>query len=277
MGAVRLVVADIDRMQSFYETSIGLQPIGSDGDTVSLGVDGRSVVELVNVPGAQTRPHPTTGLFHLAVLVPSRVELARAIQRVVDSGWSFTGASDHLVSEAMYLDDPEGNGIEIYRDRPRQQWRTNGELKMATLPLDIDSIMEEGASKGPATQTMAAGTRIGHVHLQVANIPEAESFYCDLVGFDVMVRSYPGALFVSAGGYHHHIGLNTWASAGARPAEPGTRGLHSFDVTLPSPDAISEIEQRVKEKGLPAIRQGPLLELTDPSGNRVRLAAAFDN
>jgi catechol 2,3-dioxygenase len=273
MGAVRLVVADRARMQAFYEQSIGLQILERRGNEVWLGVKDDALVSLIHNPDAPARPRPSTGLFHLAVLVPSRPELARAIRRVVDSGWSFTGASDHLVSEAMYLDDPEGNGIEIYRDRPRSEWVTNGELKMATLPLDIDGIMDELPADAAGSGQMAEGTKMGHVHLQVADIPSSESFYCRVLGFDATVRSYPGALFVSAGGYHHHIGLNVWGSAGASPPNKGARGMDAFEITLPSHAALDELEARVETANIPVERSDAQLRLADPSGNRVVITA----
>jgi catechol 2,3-dioxygenase len=266
LGAVRLTVGDLDRMSGFYQTALGLPVIDSTVDSVRLGTDRGAAVELVLHPDAPPRPPGTTGLFHLAVLVPSRLELARAIRRVVDAEWGFTGASDHLVSEAMYLDDPEGNGIEIYRDRPRQEWRRNqnGELAMATLPLDVDDIVGELTRDPEPAPIAAPDTHIGHVHLQVRDIPEAEEFYNGLIGFDVMVRSYPGALFVSAGGYHHHLGLNTWASAGAPPPPEGARGLDRFEIVVPDGSDLDKIEGMVSS----AERTDEGLLVTDPSHNR---------
>src|SRR5262249_17342915 len=154
-------------------------------------------------------------------------ELARALERVARAGWAFTGASDHLVSEALYLRDPEGNGIEIYRDRPRDEWRrVDGDIEMATLPLDLAGLMAEAPEDPEAG--MPAGPRRGHVHLQVADLVAAEAFSHGVLGFDVTVRSSPGALFLSAGGYHHHVGLNTWAGEGIPAPPPGARGLRSF-------------------------------------------------
>ena len=220
MGTVELTVGDLDRMQQFYERAIGLETIERSGDRARLGVaGGEPLVELIGDADAPAAPARASGLFHLALLVPDRPSLAQAVSRVIDSGWNFTGASDHFVSEAMYLDDPEGNGIELYRDRPRDEWGyEGGELRMGTVPLDLDDLMrqlpEERAGNG-----MPAGTTMGHVHLKVAEIPGAGAFYEGLLGFDVTVRSYPSALFLSAGGYHHHLGMNIWASAGA-PAPP---------------------------------------------------------
>jgi catechol 2,3-dioxygenase len=247
IGRVRLRVADADRVRSYYERTIGLR-----ADGLSLGVDGTSLIELIDDPGAPPAPPGSTGLFHLAILVPDRPSLARAVRRVVDSGQRFTGASDHFVSEALYLRDPEGNGIEIYCDRPRSEWEygPGGELKMGTVALDLDSVLDElpeGDDPG-----MPDGTRIGHVHLHVADLRPAESFYAGELGLDVTVRSYPGALFLSRDGYHHHLGLNTWQGEGAPPPPPGARGLEEYELLLPAADESVVV---------------------DPSGNRVRLLA----
>ena len=235
MGAVTLTVADLDALAAFYRHTIGLEEQRREGVTVELGAPGSAepLVRLVGDPAAPPRPNRTTGLFHLAVLVPSRAELARALNRVQAAGWRFTGASDHLVSEALYLDDPEGNGIEIYRDRPREEWSrdADGNLRMATLPMDVEGVLGS-AEPGDAGVGMPEGTTIGHVHLQVRSIPEADDFYTGALGFDATVRGYPGALFVSAGGYHHHLGLNTWAGEGAPPPPPGARGLRSYEIVL---------------------------------------------
>jgi catechol 2,3-dioxygenase len=246
IGRVRLRVADADRARSYYETTIGLREV--DG---GLGAD-TPLVELIDDPEAPPAPPGSTGLFHLAILVPDRPALARAVQRVVQSGQRFTGASDHFVSEALYLRDPEGNGIEIYRDRPRSEWEyePSGELRMGTVALDVESVMSE-LPEGDDTG-MPSGTRVGHVHLHVADLGTAESFYAGSLGLDVTVRSYPGALFLSHGGYHHHVGLNTWQGEGAPAPPPGSRGLEDFELLLPG------VDESV---------------LADPSGNRVRVLA----
>jgi catechol 2,3-dioxygenase len=273
LAAVELRVADLDRVQAFYEHVLGLRAVERDGDVVRLGAESdRPLVELHGVPGATPRPRRATGLFHLAILVPSRPELARALNRVVDMGASLTGASDHLVSEALYLDDPEGNGIEIYRDRRREEWTyEDGVLRMATLPLDVDGVMSEmPAGEDPG---MAPGTRIGHVHLQVSDVAETDAFYSGLLGFDVTVRTYPGALFMSAGGYHHHIGANTWNSAGAPAPGAESRGLRRFEVVVPDAAELERIERRFEAAGLPVQHDGDALLLADPSGNRVLVRA----
>jgi catechol 2,3-dioxygenase len=267
MGAVRLRVADLGAMRGFYERAIGLEPLEDHGERVGLGAGGSVLVELLSAPGAPPRPRRTTGLFHLALLVPDRGRLGAALRRISEAGWGLTGASDHLVSEALYTQDPEGNGIEIYRDRPREEWRTrdDGELAMDSLPLDLPSVAAEGEGAGP----MDAATVMGHVHLNVADIPASEAFYSGLLGFDVTVRTYPGALFASVGGYHHHLGLNTWAGEGAPAAEPGSRGLESFDVVVPSGDEIDAIAGRLEAAGEPFERANGSLRVADPSSNVV--------
>ena len=251
VGAVRLNVADLDRQQAFSERVLGLRTIAREEEAIArLGADGTAFLELAGRPGAPLRPPRTSGLFHFAVLVPDRPALAASLRRIADAGWRLSGASDHLVSEALYLSDPEGNGIEIYRDRPREEWpREGGEIQMATMPLDLGSLLEEPET---ADGGVPAGTRIGHVHLQVGDLDAEEAFWQGDVGLDVTVRSYPGALFMSAGGYHHHVGLNTWAGEGVPAPPPGALGLDYFELVVPG-------------------REGDPQRLTGPSGAGVVL------
>ena len=273
IGKVRLRVADIDALTEFYERVVGLRGVERDGDIARLGAEGgEPLVELVSTPGASPAPSYSTGLFHMAILVPDRPELARSLRRVIEQGWRLTGASDHLVSEALYLRDPEGNGIEIYRDRPRDHWgHSNGELQMATLPLDLDDVLADEGSGGPANG-MPPGTTMGHVHLRVADIPAAEAFYHRALGLEVMVRSYPGALFVAAGGYHHHIGLNTWETQGAPAPPEGSLGLDRYELVLPDENERDAAAGRVGEIGDPMHTDDGVLA-RDPSGNHVLLTA----
>jgi catechol 2,3-dioxygenase len=265
---VRLRVADLDRQREFYERAIGLGALDDAEDVIRLGIDGTVVVELVANSAAGPRPPRTTGLFHLAILVPGRAALAGALARLAATGWGLTGASDHLVSEALYLNDPEGNGIEIYRDRPRSEWRYDGGgLQMSTLPLDLDGLMTEVDAAAAPEAGMDPGTRIGHVHLNVADIREAEEFYAGALGFDVTVRGYPGALFLSTGGYHHHIGVNTWAGPGAPPPPPDSRGLVWFELTNGDEATADGLRTRLQGAGA-EIEDTPTGLLTsDPSGN----------
>jgi catechol 2,3-dioxygenase len=236
IGRVSLTVRDLDRSVLFYRDVLGFTALGSDiggaaSTAITLGpAGGRGLIELHENTGAVPRPKRTTGLYHFAILVPSRAALGRSLRRLFDKRWPLTGASDHLVSEALYLDDPDGLGIEIYRDRPRAEWPiSNGQLAMATDPLDLQGVYDEPG----AESTMAgldAGTVIGHVHLHVPNLATAEQLYCGRIGFKPTVRGYPGALFVAAGGYHHHLGLNTWTGVGAPPPPENAVGLRSFTI-----------------------------------------------
>src|SRR3954471_15837835 len=262
VGPVRLTVTDPDRAQAFYERTIGLRPLEERDSALRLGPEGGApLVELVGEPDAPPRPGGTTGLFHQAILFPTRADLAQALHRVIDSGWRLTGASDHLVSEALYLDDPEGNGIELYRDRPREEWRREGgELQMATLPLDLQNLIGELHGAEEQAGGAPVGARIGHVHLNVGDLAAAEAFYNGALGFDVTVRGYPGALFLSAGGYHHHIGLNTWAGEGAPPPPAGSRGMRWFQVELPSGADVDAAADRLERAGAdPARENGAVL------------------
>jgi catechol 2,3-dioxygenase len=275
LGPVALTVSDLAASRQFYEQAIGLQALDRDDGTVAMAAqDGRPLVVLHGDSTAPGLDRRKTGLFHLAILLPSRLDLAFALARLAEARWPLDGASDHLVSEALYLSDPDGNGIEIYRDRPRDEWAyENGALQMSTLPLDLRDVLGE-LSQATGPQTVApAGTTMGHVHLQVSDIPEAEAFYNGVLGFDVMVRGYPGALFVSAGGYHHHLGLNTWHSAGSGPPAPGSVGLRHYEVQLPDSAELAAVLGRVRAAGIDTadVQGGTLVR--DPSGNGVRLTA----
>jgi catechol 2,3-dioxygenase len=281
MGTVSLTVRDLARSRQFYEQALGLH--GTETREGALALSAPGGAPLVELRGEQSAPalnRRATGLYHLAILFPSRRDLAFALARLSAARWPLDGASDHLVSEALYLSDPDGNGIELYRDRPRADWqRRNGELAMATLPLEIDSLVAE-LSDSPSLQRHAPqGTTIGHVHLQVSDLAAAEVFYSGVLGFDVVVRGYPGALFVSAGGYHHHLGLNTWHSAGASPPAPGAIGLRSFEVIVPDSAELDRLRERIEAAGLQAEPGASepaedAIAVRDPSGNRVLLRTA---
>jgi catechol 2,3-dioxygenase len=216
-----------------------------------------------------------TGLYHFAILVPSRRDLARALRRLVAADTVMQGAADHGVSEALYLADSDGNGIEIYRDRPRTEWPyAAGQLRMGADPLDLDGLLAEARSGNGAG--LAAGTVIGHVHLHVSRLAEAERFYVGVLGFDLMQRYGPSALFVSAGGYHHHIGLNTWAGVGAPPPPPGAIGLRHFDVLLPDAAALLDVEQRLTAEALPIEPAADGFIVRDPSRNAIHFTRGTD-
>ncbi|MGH2874050.1 MAG: VOC family protein, partial [Solirubrobacteraceae bacterium] len=272
LGPVRLTVSDLGRARAFYEQVLGLRTrtLGDDGMAFGPpGPDAPALVELRADAFARRLDRRATGLFHLAILLPSRADLGHALLRIAQRRWPLDGASDHLVSEALYLSDPDGNGIELYHDRPRSKWRYDGgALQMATLPLDLGDVAgaagqpvpgAKGAPPGGghwAQETVPAGTTIGHVHLQVADLRETEAFYHGLLGFDVVVRGYPGALFVSAGGYHHHIGLNTWNSRGSGPPSPGSIGLRSYAIVLPDADELKRVLARLRAADVPVLDGG---------------------
>ena len=247
MGVVELTISDLERSLGYYRDSIGLELLSSEGGEASLGAGGTELLHLVEEPGA--RPADGyTGLFHFALLVPERADLAHWLAHAAREGVSLTGASDHFVSEALYLRDPDHHGIEIYWDRPRALWE--GQVsRMGTWPLDLDGLLAE--TPGAPFEGLAPGTTMGHVHLRVANVDDTVRFYRDVLGLDLMTQLGPQAAFLSAGGYHHHLGANTWESAGAPPAPAGTASLRRFTIVVPGGEAKT---------------------LTDPSGNVLVLA-----
>jgi catechol 2,3-dioxygenase len=270
IGTVHLTVADLAGTAAFYRTVMGFRSVEDDG-TVGLSASGTPPHDLVlhpagvdRVAGAGRERRRTAGLYHFAILLPDRAHLARALRHLIESETPIEGASDHAVSEAVYLHDPEGNGIEIYADRPRERWPSRGgRLEMTTKALALDDLFRSGPG---GWEGMPEGTRIGHIHLRVNDLARAEAFYAEILGFDVMVRAYAGALFVAAGGYHHHIGLNTWAGP-LPPADPGAPGLRYFTVVLPDPGAAGVIAARARADRIDA-RPGENggLMLRDPDG-----------
>jgi catechol 2,3-dioxygenase len=272
---VHLTVSDLGRALVFYRETLGFAVLRETRDSADLGVGSRRLVSLAYRPGAVRKPPHTTGLYHFAVLLPSRADLARAVQRLIETRYPIEGASDHLVSEALYLADPDGNGIEIYADRPRSAWPyRNGRLQMATLALDLQGLMGELASEPRSWESLPDGTRIGHIHLHVADLRAAEAFYRDVLGFDLMLHYGVSASFLSAGGYHHHIGLNTWAGVGA-PAPPASAvGLRWFTVAVPDEAAVESIRRRAQTAGVPIEEQSEGMALRDPSGNKMLVTVA---
>lgn len=266
MGPVRLAVHDLDASVAFYERALGFRVHRRDARHAELGADD-VLLALDAAPDAPPRPTRTSGLFHVAYLVPTRRDLATWLRHAVDAGIPLEGASDHLVSEAIYLSDPDGNGIEVYRDRPREEWPfTQGRLGMATLPLRIHDLLTEAEDWSGHS---AGGTRVGHVHLNVGDVAQAESFYRDRVGFDLMARYGEQASFVSAGGYHHHVAFNTWTGRGAPPAPEGSLGLREYTVELAEPADLDALARRIPD----ANDERGALHARDPSGNAVRFVA----
>ena len=276
MTVVHLTIADLARSIAFYETRVGLRVNHRGPEQATLGVDGRDLVTLVESPGAR-RAVGATGLYHFAILVPSRVDLARSLRHFIDTNTEMQGFADHGVSEALYLADPDGNGIENYRDRPREEWIYAGaELRMGVDPLDLGNLLAELESQPPATTAtrLPAGTLMGHVHLQVSRLDEAERFYVGILGLDITARYTTHALFVSAGGYHHHLGLNTWLGVGA-PAPPnGAIGLRHFEITLSNHAAREAVLERLRVAGVEIQDHAGDPLVRDPSANALVLRVA---
>jgi catechol 2,3-dioxygenase len=276
MGAVHLGVSDLVRSLDYYERAIGLSVLSRDAGRASLGVvleDVRNVelLELIELPGA--RPADGyAGLYHFALLVPRRPDLARWLAHAARERVALTGASDHFVSEAIYLSDPDHHGIEIYWDRPRAQWE--GQVnRMGTWPLDVDSLLGElDDPRAEPFDGLPAGTTMGHVHLRVADVQATVGFYRDVLGFGLTAQLGPQAAFLSAGGYHHHVGANVWESRGAPAAPNGTAALRLATIVLPSEDARARVLARVAAAGLPVAELEDLPTVRDPSGTVLGLA-----
>jgi catechol 2,3-dioxygenase len=270
IGAVHLTISDLRRSVRFYETHLGLSVHRRDDRTAWLGAGGADLLILSQCETAP-RVRGTTGLYHFAILVPSRADLARSLRRLIATETIMQGAADHGVSEALYLADEDGNGIEIYRDRPREQWPiAGGQLKMGADPLDLEALLAE-AGRADSGAVLPPATVIGHVHLHVSRLEEARAFYVDLLGFEVMQRYGPSALFVAAGGYHHHIGVNTWAGVGAPPPPPGAIGLKHFVVQLPDEAALAEVADRLRAAGITPEPHDDGLLIHDPANNAILL------
>ena len=273
IGRVRLQVADLARSVEYYERVIGLRTIDRSDVRAILGAHGDDapLLELHERAGARAVPRRgRLGLYHFAILLPDREALGRFVAHLSKTQ-TRAGASDHFVSEALYLYDPDGLGIEVYADRPREQWRVrNGEIEMTTVPLDLASLVR--AAGGEPWTGIPAGTRIGHVHLSVSDLPTADAFYHAAVGFDRMVWSYPGALFLSAGGYHHHLGTNTWAAESPVATDEDAR-LLEWELVVPSAGDVARVADSLVSAGHPVDREGADAVVRDPWGTRVRFVA----
>ncbi len=271
IGLVSLTVANLERSLTYYTEALGFAVLQRDGQTAILGAAETPLLALTELPGARRWPGYATGLYHFAILTPTRLDLARSLVHLLQVGLPFPGQADHAVSEALYLTDPDGNGIEIYRDRPRAEWAwRDGLVHMVTEPLDVRGLLAEATEHPAPWSGLPAGTRLGHMHLQVGDLAQAEAYYHDVLGFDI-TSHYPGALFISAGGYHHHLGLNIWQSRGAGPAPAGTAGLRYFTLELPSEAARAEVVERVKAAGLDYAEVAGAIAVFDPWRNVILL------
>lgn len=275
MGAATLGVADLARSIDFYTRVLGLHTLSQDGLQATLGAGQAPLLHLQEIPGAQPQPPYSTGLYHVAILLPTRADLGRVLINLSRTRYQVSGFSDHLVSEAIYLDDPDGNGLELYRDRPREQWNWDGSsVRMASDPIDLNGIVAEVEQPDAPFTGMPQGTTIGHMHLRVGDVAQAEAFYGGLIGFDVVAR-WPGALFISAGGYHHHLGLNTWHSRGAPPAPENAVGLRRFEIIVPDATAQAQVLARLESAAVPYQRDEDSAALfADPWHNHIALKTA---
>ncbi len=261
VGRVALCVADLDRLVDFYRSVIGLDVQSRLPDHATLGAGGTALLELHHAPDAPARGRTAAGLFHTAFRVPSREALGDALVRV-ESRWQLAGASDHLVSEALYLSDPEGNGVEVYCDRPRAEWPTREDrVEMDTLRLDLGPLRE--AAGDP--ERVHEGTDVGHVHLEVTDLSAARQFYVDALGLGLR-QEWDSASFVAAGGYHHHVGLNTW-NGQSTPA--GDRGLEWFELRVPDDGAFAAVRERLADWDVRETDDG--IALADPDGIGLRV------
>jgi catechol 2,3-dioxygenase len=259
MGLVELSVSDLDRSLAYWQDAIGLRVLSRENGTAELGAD-TPLVRFVEEPGARSA-QGFTGLFHVALLVPDRPSLGRFLAHTGREQLPLTGLSDHVVSEAIYLRDPDYHGIEVYADRPREQWEGQVSQRMTTIPLDTSSLLAEAGDA--EFDGLPDGTTVGHVHLCVRDVDETVGFYRDRLGMAVTAQAGDQAAFLSAGGYHHHLGGNTWETRGAEPAPEGTARLLRFTIVLPDSEEVQRVAERIGGT-----------EVRDPSGNPLVLVAA---
>jgi catechol 2,3-dioxygenase len=276
MGAVTLLVADLDGMIRFYRDAVTLELLSADGDTAVLGRAGRPIVILRHEPALRHAARGAAGLYHTAILFETQTALAAALYSTArNAPGTFTGSADHLVSEAFYFTDPEGNGVELYWDRVRTAWSwAHGQVKMDTTYLDpnhyVRAHLTEAALAGATARDAAS---VGHVHLSVGDVKTARAFYVDALGFDATASLGDTALFVSAGGYHHHMAMNVWESRGAGPRMPAL-GLGRIDLALPDADALGSLEERLRHHGFAVRDDGRTLSFDDPWNNALHAVVA---
>lgn len=269
IGAVRLKVRDLRAVSAFYQSVLGLTPVTTGEDRITLGTGGTPLLELVGDPKLAPLDPRQAGLFHTAFLMPARADLARWVAHVAEARVPLQGASDHIVSEALYLADPEGNGIEVYADRPISRWHDeSGKIRMSTDPLDVQDLLRSAG--GTAWTGFPEGGSVGHVHLQVGDTAEADRFYREVLGLDIAAR-YPGASFYGSGGYHHQLAGNVWNSrrAGMRPQRMA--GLDAVEIVVRSAADLAAITARVEGAGMESIKTNDGLTLHDPWGTAITL------
>ncbi|OLO39351.1 glyoxalase [Alkalihalophilus pseudofirmus] len=270
VGQVILKVQDLDRSLMFYQEVIGFKILDRTNRKANLTADGKTTLLSIEQPdNVIAKQGRTTGLYHFALLLPERQDLANIVNHFIEKRVPI-GSSDHLVSEALYLSDPDGNGIEIYIDRDPSEWNwNNGEVAMAVDPLDFENLLTSMENK--AWKGLPAGTVMGHIHLHVSELTKTEEFYNKGLGFEVVNRFGTQALFISTGKYHHHIGLNTWNGVGAPPPPVNSVGLESYTLILPNEETREEIIEQLKRIGSSVAEEQDYFVTTDPSGNRIHL------
>lgn len=277
MDAVTLRVGDLDTMAAYYGSAFALEPLEERGNGREvhrvLGRGTTPLLRLVHTPGLPAGDHRQAGLFHTALLFDDEAALAATVYRAVqDPRGQFTGSSDHLVSEAFYFTDPEGNGVELYTDRPREQWvHERGQIKMGSAWLDPNAYLRAHLTEAELGAAPSRSGRVGHVHLQVGDIAAARQFYVDALGLETTLTGFPGALFASAGGYHHHIAMNTWNSAGAGP-RAASLGLGEVAITVPGRGDLDALVARLQGASLPFADDGRSVTVADPWGTQVTVS-----
>jgi len=272
MTAVTLRVADLDAMTAYYRDGAALDVLSADGGVVTLGRGAEPVVILEHAPALRHASPHEAGLYHTAIVYDDESALAAAVYALASRyPRAFTGSSDHFVSEAFYFDDPEGNGVELYRDRPRTDWQWNGhEIAMGVVGLDPNAYLREHLTEEAVAEPRIGSARVGHIHLQVGDIRAAEEFYVGALGFDLTLRYGPSAAFASAGGYHHHIGMNTWRSVGAGRRTAGL-GLGRVAIQVPSREDVETAAARLAHYDVATRDDGRAIEFDDPWGTVVTI------
>ena len=275
MGPVTLRVADLETMTAYYRDAVALELLAAIGPSVTLGRGNTPAVILEHSPELKHASPSDAGLFHTAILFDTEEALAAAVYSVATKHPNtFTGSSDHLVSKAFYFTDPEGNGVELYWDRDRSAWSwTHGTIEMSTLYLDPNQFLRDNLTEHAALEPRIGGASVGHVHLQVGDVATAREFYVDRLGFETTASLGDTALFVSAGGYHHHMAMNTWNSRGAGPRRLAL-GLGRVDIEVPTPDDIGALTERMRHHGMQVQHDGQSVTFDDPWANTIKVAAA---
>lgn len=274
LGPVSLRIRNLAQSVRFYTEVVGLRMLRQHGRIAELTADGKRplliIEEVQDLVISQTR---TAGLYHFAILVPDREALGLALVNLIAHNIP-VGQGDHLVSEALYINDPDGNGIEIYADRPKDTWKrdANGEYVMTTDPVDVEGLL--ALAQGKEWHGLPEGTVIGHVHFHVSDLDKARAFYCDVLGFELTAHYGGAALFISAGGYHHHIGLNVWAGIGVPNTPRDAAGMEDYKIELPSREALEEVVSRIREAGLQVEQRDSTYAVQDPSDIWIRLVVA---